>query len=43
MNLCTKWKHSHRELENRLVVARKEGVGERWVGSLRLADSNQCI
>ena len=27
-------------LENRLVVAKEEGVGEGWSGSLGLADAN---
>ena len=29
--------------ENRLVAARRESVGEGWIGSLRLADANWYI
>ena len=30
-------------LTNRLVVAKEEGVGEGWIGSLELADTSYYI
>ena len=30
-------------LENRLVVAKEEGKGVRWIGSLGLIDANYCF
>ena len=39
MNLSTEKKLM--DLENRLVVAKGEGVG--WTGSLGLIDANYCI
>ena len=30
------------DLENRLVVAKGEGEGVGWIGSLRLIDANYC-
>jgi len=32
-----------RDLENRLVVANKEGEGVGWTGNLGLTDVNYCI
>ena len=32
-----------KDLENRLVVAKGEGEGEGWTGSLGLIDANYCI
>ena len=43
MNLPTKQKQSHIDIENRLVVAKGEGVGEGWIESLGLADANYYI
>ena len=44
MNLATKQKQTHRHREqNRLVVAKEEGGGEGWIGSLGLADTNYYI
>ena len=31
------------DIENRLVVAKREGGWRRWTGSLRLADANWYI
>ena len=31
------------DMENRLVVAKGEGEGVGWTGSLRLIDANYCI
>ena len=31
------------DLENRLVVAKGEGKGVGWTGSLRFIDANDCI
>ena len=31
------------DLENRLVVAKGERVGARWIGNLRLIDANYCL
>ena len=31
------------DLDNRLVVAKGEGEGVRWTGSLGLIDANYCI
>ena len=31
------------DLENRLVVAKGEGKGEGWLGSLGLIDTNYCL
>jgi len=39
MNLSTENKIT--DLENRLVVAKGEGVG--WLGSLGLIDANYCL
>ena len=39
MNLSTEKKIM--DLENRLVVAKGEGVG--WIGSLGLIDANYCL
>ena len=39
MNLSTEKKIM--DMENRLVVAKGEGVG--WIGSLGLIDANYCI
>ena len=41
MNISKKQKQTHRE--NRLVVAKGEGVGEGRTGSLGLADANYYI
>ena len=40
MNLSTEKKHM--DLENRLVVAKREGEGVVWTGSLGLIDANYC-
>ena len=39
MNISTEKKIM--DLENRLVVAKQEGVG--WIGSLGLIDANYCF
>ena len=31
------------DLENRLVVAKEEGEGEGWTGSLGLIDASYCL
>ena len=31
------------DLENRFVVAKGDGEGEEWTGSLQLIDANSCI
>ena len=41
MNLSTEKKIM--DLENRLVVAKGEGEGVGWTGSLELIDANYCI
>ena len=41
MNLSTEKKIM--DLENRLVVAKGEGKGVGWIGSLWLIDANYCI
>ena len=41
MNLSTERKLM--DLENRLVVAKGEGEGVGWTGSLGLIDANCCI
>jgi len=41
MNLSTEKKIM--DIENRLVVAKREGLGVGWTGSLRLVDANYCI
>ena len=38
-----KHKTSFTDVENRHVVAKGEGVGEGWIGSLGLADANHYI
>ena len=40
MNLSTEKKLT--DLENRLVVAKREGEGVGWTGSLGLTDANYC-
>ena len=41
INLSTKQKL---DIENRLAVTKgAQGVGEGWIGSLGLADTNYCI
>ena len=41
MNLSTEMKLI--DLENRLVVAKGEGEGVGWTGSLVLMDANYCL
>jgi len=41
MNLSTEKKIM--DLESRLVVAKGEGEGVGWIGSLELIDSNYCV
>ena len=41
MNLSTEKKIG--DLENRLVVAKWEGEGAGWMGSLRLIDADYCL
>ena len=41
MNLSTEQKFT--DMENRLVVAKREGEGVGWMGSLGLADVNYDI
>ena len=41
MNLSTEKKIM--DLENRLVVAKGEGEGVEWIGSLGLMDANYCF
>lgn len=41
-HLLTKWKQTHRDIENRLVVATVE-AGVRWPGSLGLIDADYYI
>ena len=41
MNLSTEKKLM--DLENRLVVAKGEGEGVGWIGSLGLRDANYCL
>ena len=41
MNLSTEKKLM--DLENRLVVAKGEGEGVRWIGSLGLIEANYCF
>ena len=41
MNLCTEKKLIN--LENRLVVAKEEGEGVGWIGSLGLVDADYCL
>ena len=41
MNLCTEKKIM--DLENRLVVAKGEGEGVGWMGSLGLIDADYCL
>ena len=31
------------DLENRLVVAKREGEGVEWTGNLELIDTNYCL
>ena len=31
------------DMENRLVVAKEDGYGEGWTGSLGLTDANSCL
>ena len=40
INLCTEKKLM--DLENRLEVAKREGEGMGWTGSLGLTDANYC-
>lgn len=40
MNLSTKQTHKHR---SRLVIAKEEGEGVGWTGSLELRDANYYI
>ena len=35
--------YKHMDIENRLVVAKGEGEGLGWTGSLGLIDANDCI
>ena len=41
MNLSTEKKLM--DLENRLVVAKRKGKRERWIGNVGLIDANYCI
>ena len=41
MNLSTEKKRM--DLQNRLVVANREGEGVGWTGSLGLIDENHCL
>ena len=41
MNLSTEKKIM--DLENRLVVAKEEGEGVGWIGSLGLVDTDYCL
>ena len=41
MNLSTEKKIM--DMENRLVVAKGEGEGVGWTGSLEVVDANYCI
>ena len=41
MNLPTEKKLM--DLENRLVVAKREGEGEGWTGNLGLIDADYCL
>ena len=41
MNLSTEKKIMN--LENRLVIAKEEGEGVGWLGSLGLIDANYCL
>ena len=41
MNLSTEKKIM--DLENRLVVAKGDGEGVEWIGSLGLIDANYCL
>ena len=41
MNLSTEKKLM--DLENKLVIAKEEGEGVGWTGSLGLIDENYCI
>ena len=41
MNLSTEEKIM--DMENRLVVAKGEGEGVEWTGSLGLIDANDCM
>ena len=44
MKLSTKQKHTHRpDMENRLVVAKREREGVDWTGDLGLVDANYYI
>ena len=40
MNLSTE---KFMDLENRLVIAKGEGEGVRWIGNLGLVDANYCL
>ena len=31
------------DLENRLVVAKRQGEGVGWIGNFRLIDANYCL
>ena len=42
MNLSTE-KKQIMNMENRLIVAKGEGEGVGWTGSLGLVDANSCI
>ena len=42
VNLSTK-QNRLTDIDNRLVVVKGEGMGEGWIGSLRLADANYYI
>ena len=41
MNFSAEKKHM--DLENRLVIAKGEGEGVRWIGNLGLVDANYYI
>ena len=42
-NLFLKKEKKSMDLENRLVVAKREGEDVEWTGSLQLVDVNYCI
>ena len=43
MNLPTEQKRTHRPREQTRVVAKEEGEGVGWLGSLGLTDTNYCL
>jgi len=43
MNLSKKNRNRLTDMENRFVIAKGEGEGVGWTGSLGLVDANYCV